>query len=436
MKTAVLARKTEAKNAAPKHGGAGSLRVSEPDESFEREADRAAGAVMRGERVRPSLSFAGLDVWPRLNRRCACADRPEGGKCEACRRAEGVGAPAQESQGGLSHVRETLNGGGRPLDRASREFFEPRFGRDFGDVRVHSDTKAARSAAAVDASAYTVGRDIVFGAGRFAPGTQSGMELLAHELAHVAQFAHAPASGESGVVARQTAGAKPGGGANEPVYLDRSHFDGRFDAYVNPRAHNVTLIMNLDFEMGSWGNRPDGASALKAFKPKMKQVVEREWSLKFDLQPACSGEESKFHAYVQVNVDGGAAHNTVHFFPDMAGGRSGVDDNQSALKETDADMHENKRPFQPSPGAKPVERTFMQYTAAHEFGHMLGLPHPHCAGNADQCYGVKPEEAMDVMGLGSLVSKRDYAPFQKIMKIYGEGRFPGPCNDWKLVEVG
>ena len=204
----------------------------------------------------------------------------------------------------------------------------------------------------------------------------------------------------------------PAAAPNEPVYLDRSHFDGRFDAYVNPRAHNVTLIMNLDFEMGSWGNRPDGASALKAFKPKMKQVVEREWSLKFDLQPACAGEESKFHAYVQVNVDGGAAHNTVHFFPDMAGGRSGVDDNQSALKETDADIHENKRPFRPSPGAKPVERTFMQYTAAHEFGHMLGLPHPHCAGNADQCYGVKPEEAMDVMGLGSLVSKRDYAPFQ------------------------
>jgi hypothetical protein len=64
---------------------------------------------------------------------------------------------------------------------------EPRFGHDFSGVRVHTDRKAAESARAVNAEAYTVGRDVVFGAGRYAPGTGEGHRLIAHELAHVLQ---------------------------------------------------------------------------------------------------------------------------------------------------------------------------------------------------------------------------------------------------------
>lgn len=64
---------------------------------------------------------------------------------------------------------------------------ESRFGHDFGSVRVHTDSRASASARAVGASAYTVGRDVVFGAGRYAPRTETGRGLLAHELAHVVQ---------------------------------------------------------------------------------------------------------------------------------------------------------------------------------------------------------------------------------------------------------
>jgi hypothetical protein len=78
-------------------------------------------------------------------------------------------------------------GGGQPLDAATRAFFEPRFGHDFGHVRVHADIAAAESAASVNALAYTVGRDIVFGAGQYLPGTVGGNRLLAHELSHVVQ---------------------------------------------------------------------------------------------------------------------------------------------------------------------------------------------------------------------------------------------------------
>ncbi|HWK89970.1 MAG TPA: DUF4157 domain-containing protein [Longimicrobium sp.] len=84
-------------------------------------------------------------------------------------------------------VHDVLRGTGRPLDAAARADLEPRFGHSFADVRVHAEGRAAESARAVGAHAYTVGRSIVFGAGRYAPGTPAGRALLAHELAHTLQ---------------------------------------------------------------------------------------------------------------------------------------------------------------------------------------------------------------------------------------------------------
>ena len=84
-------------------------------------------------------------------------------------------------------VHEVLRSPGQPLDSATRAFMEPRFGYNFGNVRVHNDTKSADSAWAMNARAYTVGEQIVFGAKQFAPMSQQGRELLAHELAHTIQ---------------------------------------------------------------------------------------------------------------------------------------------------------------------------------------------------------------------------------------------------------
>jgi hypothetical protein len=71
-------------------------------------------------------------------------------------------------------LHEALRSPGRPLDGTTRAFMESRFGHDFGHVRVHTDARAAVSAGAVDALAYTVGRDVVFGAGQYQPGTAAG----------------------------------------------------------------------------------------------------------------------------------------------------------------------------------------------------------------------------------------------------------------------
>ncbi|MBV9957041.1 MAG: DUF4157 domain-containing protein [Acidobacteria bacterium] len=78
-------------------------------------------------------------------------------------------------------------GAGSPLSEATRTHFEPHFGADLGGVRVHTDASAAEAAAALNARAFTVGRDIVFGAGEYAPETDAGQRLLAHELTHVGQ---------------------------------------------------------------------------------------------------------------------------------------------------------------------------------------------------------------------------------------------------------
>jgi len=137
-----------------------------------------------------------------LQRKCACGQHTiAGGECEECRKnrvesslASGKllqrrAADAAEPSEVPPIVYDVLRSPGQPLDVATRAFFEPRFGHDFSQVRVHTDAKAAESTRAVNALAYTVGRDVVFGAGQYAPGTTRGNRLLAHELAHRVQQA-------------------------------------------------------------------------------------------------------------------------------------------------------------------------------------------------------------------------------------------------------
>jgi hypothetical protein len=74
---------------------------------------------------------------------------------------------------------------GQPLSKSERAYFEPRFGVDFSQVRLHSDAQAAESARALNAKAYTLGQDVVFGTGQYTPGTSERRRLMAHELTHV-----------------------------------------------------------------------------------------------------------------------------------------------------------------------------------------------------------------------------------------------------------
>jgi hypothetical protein len=99
-----------------------------------------------------------------------------------------IGAEETED---LAAVSAGLHSASRPLDAATRSWMEPRFGHDFSGVRVHTGAEAAKSARAVNALAYTVGQDVVFGAEQYEPHTRHGRHLIAHELTHVVQQSHA-----------------------------------------------------------------------------------------------------------------------------------------------------------------------------------------------------------------------------------------------------
>jgi len=137
-----------------------------------------------------------------LQRQCACGNRSAGkGECDSCAKKtlqRNVANAAPVSQGPTAAppiVHDVLRSPGRPLDAATRAYMEPRFGYDFSRVRVHTDARAAESAEAVNSLAYTVGRDVVFGHGQYAPHDGAGRRLLAHELTHVMQQGAAGYSG-------------------------------------------------------------------------------------------------------------------------------------------------------------------------------------------------------------------------------------------------
>ena len=141
------------------------LTINSAGDRYEVEADRVAEQVMG--MTEPRLQRRALGSTPTVQRQseAVVADR--------------VPLPVQQA----------LNSPGQPLDAATRAFMEPRFGHDFARVRVYADDRAAESARALNALAYTVAPNIVFGAGQYAPQTDAGRSLLAHELAHVAQQA-------------------------------------------------------------------------------------------------------------------------------------------------------------------------------------------------------------------------------------------------------
>jgi len=149
------------------------LAINQPGDRFEKEADRVADQVMRMPSGGPPEVDA--DSRPRVSR-----------SADGSIRAGGAAIPPL--------VRDTLHSPGQSLDRQTRSFFESRFGRDFGDVRVHTGAQAAQSARAISAAAYTAGRDVVFGEDCYAPHSVLGRQLLAHELAHVVQQASGAAT--------------------------------------------------------------------------------------------------------------------------------------------------------------------------------------------------------------------------------------------------
>ncbi len=150
------------------------LEVGRPDDEYEREADEIADKVMR------------------MPEPC-CSGRPDRDEKEKIHLK-----PLSSSSAGIAvspeveaQIQSLRSSGGQPLSDSERAFFEPRFGQDFGRVRLHYGLDAAGAAKAVSARAFTVGQNVVFGAGNYRPRAPEGCRLMAHELAHASQQATA-----------------------------------------------------------------------------------------------------------------------------------------------------------------------------------------------------------------------------------------------------
>jgi hypothetical protein len=192
--------------------------VSRPGGPAERSAERAAEAVMQ---LSPSGGKADVPIG-RIQRQAT------NGKLSR------VDAETVESDA-ASKI-DAATRGGRPLSASTRSFFEPRFERSLGDVRVHTGQAADAAARSVDAAAFTRGTDIVFRQGQFDPDSHAGKRLLTHELTHVLQ--QDTASGTAGTRASRVVQRQPGpdmlGGGGTPKPKIDADIDGDMPVVQQP----------------------------------------------------------------------------------------------------------------------------------------------------------------------------------------------------------
>ena len=354
---------------------------------LEREADRCAEQVLR----MPDPGIAGVASPHVLHRKCAACEAGGKTKCAGCEEEEKT-LHRRSNGEGLNHdsdvpdiVHDVLRSSSQPLAASERAYFEPRFGWDFSKIRIHADTQAAKSARAVNALAYTVGKNIVFDSGRYAPGTAAGRKLLAHELTHVVQ-ASSPRSrySSSSLPSGSGAGmpspnrisslpdisAKPGGPAvlsrtpsapasgtstpAKPAPPDIVKKDtelgglmlGNFDFYFTHCA--AIIFCRLKFHFASKIPQADRDGFRARFFKAVNGIWENSgWYLSGSEKCPCPEVPIRIHA-----VDAG---------------------NQSAHKRVDVEdkTDEQRRPNVISDIN--VNLHTADNTLAHEFGHVLGL---------------------------------------------------------------
>jgi Domain of unknown function (DUF4157) len=307
-----------------------------------------------------------------LQRKCACGTHTVGGKCAACSNKQSslqrtTTNDRNDPAAVPPIVHDVLHSPGQPLDSATRAFFEPRLGHDFsqvrfkadairpmhsdlandrleqeadqtadrvselprgaesghlgsdfGGVRIHTNGKAAESARAVGAKAYAVGQDIVFGAGHYAPHTETGRWLLAHELTHVVQqrALAAPVLARKGVDHYETKAIPLTGSVIETAgagsYWEQkvsavfkitriSPVKARFEADAEERDAVLSIL---------WNVRPLPLTAetvrLVNIPPRAGTATSKELVYQFTFTPKKNGETSD-HVAIAVQAEGGAA---------------------------------------------------------------------------------------------------------------------------------
>jgi Domain of unknown function (DUF4157) len=236
--------------------------------------NRQAASQTHQEGTAPALLAAGI-----LQRKCDCGLHTiAGGECSSCsaeregklqRSALNRNATNGHDSAVPPIVHEVLSSPGQPLDANTRAFFEPRFGHDFSRVRVHSDARAAESARLLNASAYTVGSDLVLARGEYKPQSPEGKRLLAHELAHVVQQRNQPSPGiqqhlrvgdesdpaerDADAMADRNLAVDPSGAESKQSQINASQLNSTTLTIQRTVSSNITTVRkNLTYRVLDW----------------------------------------------------------------------------------------------------------------------------------------------------------------------------------------
>jgi hypothetical protein len=281
------------------------LKVGQPGDKYEQEADRVADAVMR--MPEPQVHRQAEEekeeervVQPKLKANIEYFIQRQVEEEENLQAKETPGHIPEVTLELESRI-YALEEGGQPLPESVRTFFEPRFGYDFSQVRVHTDIRVAESARAMNARAFTVGRNILFGTGWYAPGTNTGRKLLAHELTHVIQQ-----NGKSNV--RQKSGLP-----RTPHSLQQ----------LSARARTAAAVPSL---------RVDGVIQRTASVRHRRRVDNRPDLIRFEMDRPASREALIEH----IRTDLVAALSTVVWTPIVARIRELSDDLDGLFDQTES----------------------------------------------------------------------------------------------------
>jgi len=180
------------------------LKIGQPNDKYEQEADRVADAVMRmpepqvqrqneedEEEEMIQTKPIGDQITPLIQRQVEPEEEEEAEPEKEEEEEETIQTKSEEQTPQVTSSLESkinaLQGGGQSLSKETRNFFEPRFGQDFSNVKIHTDSNANQLARSINARAFTKGSDIIFGGGEYSPGSSDGKRLLGHELTHVVQ---------------------------------------------------------------------------------------------------------------------------------------------------------------------------------------------------------------------------------------------------------
>ncbi|WP_462254719.1 eCIS core domain-containing protein [Ferruginibacter sp.] len=381
------------------------LTINNPNDKYEYEADSVTDKVMRKEttslqKISGTISFfspSPVSITP-LQR-----------KCDNCKEDEKM--QRKEIDGGeitadsnLENYVGGLQSGGQPLSNETRNFYEPGFGYDFSNVKVHTDSGAAKSAQSINALAYTSGSNIVFNTNQYSPNTDSGKRLLGHELTHVVQQ-HSEIIQKYSDTNSNAIQCKPKSVKSaEPTEAERKEYEEMQQEYFKQVGENMKgqILKNAGFGKDVRPSSPQDAVKLITFwGVPMSKIITEMGSIASSLQTQVLGTQTTSSIALQqtnfvnaLSVKGQQAYkkaiqlvknesfwnnyfsqNDVFIFPDLKGNNRFSGYNQT-IKDPN-DPTGNRKVVIVHLSSIPLENNFPEMSAStivHELSHAVYEP--------------------------------------------------------------